>query len=100
MIKLLKTIYEKIWCIFAVTYWLQLYPCNKSFDEWCRESLEKGCTFENISEYTATFNGKTLWLKNHPNASFNLYQEGCPEISPSRYTKYLLKQRFNNSLDK
>lgn len=100
MNKYIKSIYEKIWCIFAVSYWIQLYgdyPHSKSFDNWCKESLDKGCKFTNITEYTAMFNGKKLWITNHPCASFHLYGEGSPKLSPSRYTKKLMQERLDSS---
>ena len=96
---MLKLIYEKLWCIFAASYWIQLYddyPYSKDFDKWCRESLDKGCKFTNITEYTAIFNGEKLWISNHPYASFHLYGEGSPKLSPSRYTKKLMQERLSN----
>ena len=99
---MLKLIYEKLWCIFTASYWIQLYddyPYSKSFDKWCRESLDKGCKFTNITEYTAMFNGKKLWIVNHPCASFHLYEEISPNLSPSRYTKKLMQERLDNSLE-
>ena len=97
---MLKLIYEKLWCIFAVSYWMQFYdnyPYSKSFDNWCRESLGKDCKFTNITEYTAMFNGKKLWITNHPYASFHLDEGGSTNISPSRYTKKLMQERLSNS---
>lgn len=100
MKKHIRSIYEKIWCLFAVLYWVQFYedyPYSKAFDKWCRESLDKGCKFTNISEYSAEFNGKKLWIANHPCASFHLYEESSPNLSPSRYTKKLMQERLDSS---
>ena len=99
---MLKLIYEKLWCIFAASYWIQLYddyPFSDSFDKWCRESLDKGCKFTNITEYEAMFNGEKLWITNHPCASFHLYGDGSPKLSPSRYTKKLMQERLDTSLE-
>ena len=102
MKKLISVLYEKLWCLFAVSYYVQLYddyPFSDSFDKWCRESLDKGFKFTNISEYSAEFNGKKLWITNHPCASFHLYGEGSPKLSPSRYTKKLMQERLSNCLE-
>ena len=98
--KMLTLLWEKVWCLFAVTYWLQDYdhcPYSKGFDNWCREELKKGTKFKNTCEFKGSFGGKQLWITNHPYASLHLYENGEPQVSPSRYTKRLLKKRLSES---
>ena len=60
----LKYIYEKLWCVFAISYWVQLfdrYPYDKNYDKWCRKVLKyakdhpEETIFTNIGEYHALF---------------------------------------------
>lgn len=99
MKKLIQKLYEKIWTIFAIHYWIQVYSenYNKSFDDWCRKSLDDGHYFTEISNYTAKFNGKTIWIGNHPYGSFELYEKDRPRVQPSRYTKHLMMKRLKDS---
>ena len=101
MKKFLKTLYEKVWTLFAISYWMQIYSeqYNKSFDAWCRDSLDGGHKFTEINSYTAKLNGKTIWIVNHPYASFSLYEDNKLSVHPSRYTKHLMMKRLNDSLD-
>ena len=97
--KFAKKLYEKIWTLFAIRYWMQTYSerYSKAFDVWCRKSLEEGHYFTEIRNYTAKFNGKTIWICNHPYASFCLYETNKPKVHPSRYTKHLMMKRLNDS---
>lgn len=93
----LQYVCEKIWCLFAVTYWLQLYldyPYSKSFDKWVRDSLKEGHKLEIIDNFHAKFNGRRLWIENVPYAAFHLHEPHKPDVSPSRYTKYLLNKQL------
>ena len=48
MNKYIKLVYEKLWCLLAVFYWVQLYedyPYSKAFDE-----NGKDIPFDNIEE--------------------------------------------------
>ena len=101
MKKFIQKMYEKIWTLFAISYWGQTYSerYSKAFDVWCRKSLDEGHRFTEISNYTAKFNGKTIWISNHPHASFRLYESDKPQVQPSRYTKYLMMKRLNDSWD-
>ena len=89
--------YEKLWCLFSVSYWIQLYddyPYSASFDAWMRQSLKEGCKLEVIDQYRAKFNGRVLWIENVPYASFHLDEEGKTSVSPARYTKYLMNKQL------
>ena len=101
MNKFMQKLYEKIWTLFAISYWGQTYSerYSKAFDVWCRKSLDEGHRFTEISNYTAKFNGKTIWICNHPHTSFSLYETNKPKAHPSRYTKYLMMKRLNDSWD-
>lgn len=91
--------YEKLWCLFAVSYWIQLYdeyPYSASFDAWMRQSLKEGHKLEVIDKYQAKFNGRVLWIENIPYASFRLDEKGKISVSPARYTKYLLNKQLKN----
>lgn len=99
MVKYLKWAYEKLWCLFAIFYWLQNDPedFSQAYDDWCREELAKGTRFTDIDSYTANFGGRRLWVSNHPYASFHLYHKNLPECTCSRYTKHLMKKRLQQS---
>lgn len=100
MLKLINYVYEKLFTIVAISYWIQLYdehPYSKSFDDWCRKSLDDGCKVISIDRYTVKFNGKTLWIGNGKVACFTLYEKGKPSVSPSRYTKYLMMKQYRDS---
>lgn len=102
MNKFFKKLYEKIWTLFAVSYWCQLYGTylySKSFDDWCRKSLEEGHSIKRVCNYTVEFNGKILWLGNGKLCCFHLYSKNSPYVQPSRYTKHLMMKRFNDSWD-
>lgn len=97
MLNLLKIIYEQIWCIFAVNYWVQLYddyPYSKSFDKWMRQSLKDGHQLIPIDGFNAMFNGRKIWIESFPHAAFHLKEYNIPKVSPSRYTKYLLGKQL------
>jgi len=100
MSNLVRFIYERVWTILTIRYWIQLYddyPYSKSFDAWCRESLDKGCQIKRIDRFTVTFNSRILWLCDGKTACFHLYEIGKPNVSPSRYTKHLMMKRFSDS---
>ncbi|HCH9337349.1 TPA: hypothetical protein PNO69_004545 [Salmonella enterica] len=89
--------YEKLWCLFTVSYWIQLYddyPYSASKDAWMRQSLKEGHKLEIIDNFHAKFNGRVLWIENIPYASFHLDEKGKTSVSPARYTKYLLNKQL------
>ena len=102
MNKFIQKLYEKIWALFAVSYWFQLYgnyQYSESFDNWCRKSLEEGHHITKLDKYSVYFNGKRLWYGNKKLCCFHLYENGKPYVQPSRYTKYLMMKRLNDSWD-
>lgn len=95
---MMRKVYEFIWCLFAADYWMQYYddyPYSESFDKWMRDSLREGHKLEIIDKgFHAKFNGRTLWIENHPYASFRLKEFGFASVQPSRYTKYLMYKQI------
>lgn len=88
---------EKVWCVYAVFYWMQLYedyPYSASFDAWMRKSLKEGHKIEILGSHTARFNGRIIWISNVPYAAFHLYESDKKDVSPSRYTKYLMNKQL------
>lgn len=100
MIKnIMNSIYEKLLVLFHPSFWIQLYgdyPYSESFDQWCRESLEQGCEFKDLGNYTVVFNRRTLWIGNDKLCCFNLNEKNKPSVQPSRYTKILMWKRFES----
>ena len=98
--KYLQKIYEFIWCLCAVHYWLTKGCVNKHYDKWCRQQLKDGITFTEITEYTVKMNGVKVWIANHPFASFRTYDKPkLIEMHPSRYTKHLLKKELDKQAE-
>lgn len=95
---MIQKIYEFIWALFATNYWMQSYddyPYSESFDKWIRDSLKEGHKLEIIDDgFYAKFNGRVLWIENHPYASFRLKELGVNSVQPSRYTKYLMYKQI------
>ena len=92
-------VYKSLVVLLHPLFWFQLYkeyPYSKSFDQWCLESLENGCNFEDIGNHTVKFNGRTLWIGNDKLCCFSLYEKNKPEVQPSRYTKILMWKKFES----
>lgn len=99
MKKLSTKVYEYLVVLLHPAFWCQLYkdyPYSESFDQWCKESLEQGCEFELIDNYTVRFNGRILWIGNDKLCCFNLYEDDKPSVQPSRYTKILMWKKFES----
>ena len=96
--KYLQKIYEFIWCVFAYNYWYQQNQYNEVYDEWCREQIKSGCAFTDVTEYTAKLSGVTIWIKNHPFASFSIYDRKLPKYRPSRYVMFLMHTKLKKHL--
>ena len=98
--KYFQKIYEFIWSLCAVHYWLTDGCVNKYYDKWCRQQLKDGITFTDLTEYTVKMNGIKVWIANHPFASFRTYDNPkLIEMHPSRYTKRLLKKELDKQLE-
>ena len=96
---LLSKVYKSLVVLLHPSFWIQLYdayPYSKSFDQWCLESLESGCNFEHLKNYTVKFNGRTLWIANDKLCCFKLYEDNKPSVQPSRYTKILMWKKFES----
>ena len=51
--------------------------------------------FTNFGEFTVELGGKTLWIANHPYASFILYPRIGVELRPSRRTIEMLSNKLS-----
>ena len=97
----LQKIYEFIWCLFSVNYWLTYGRVNKHYDKWCRQQLKDGITFTELTAYTVKMNGIKVWIANHPFASFRTYDRTKPiKMYPSRYTRCLLKKELDKHVER
>lgn len=97
--KLLIKIYECLVVFLHPAFWEQLYedyPYSKSYDKWCRDSLEQGCEFKDYNEHTIVFNGRTLWVYTDKMCCFMLWKKDKPKVQPSRYTKILMWKKFES----
>lgn len=59
--------------------------------------LREGVYFTNIGKHTAKFGSLTLWVSNHPYASFNIYGKGS-DVLPSVFIRSLLMDRLMESI--
>ena len=88
---------EFFFVLFHPSYWYQIYPYNEYWDAYCKSLLNSGNQFTNITLYRATLNNKSIWIENHPYASFTI-GKGQFRVRPSRYTIYKLHQRLISSI--
>lgn len=91
-----------IFVLVSPGYWVSIYPYNKQVDKILLKLLEEGTCFTNITTYTAKFGPYTLWIENHPAASFSIYSSSTASkvsVLPSRYTrKKLMDKLIEDSL--
>jgi hypothetical protein len=69
--------------LFTPSCWLQLNPYSAVWDARLNE-LMKTHKFERNSECTAKIGNITVWIENHPYASFTA--DHGPRVRPSRRT--------------
>lgn len=70
--------------LFTPRCWLQNHFHSGSWDAELRRALRED-RFTKVSEHTAEIAGFTVWISNHPYASFTTYGNG-PRVRPSRGT--------------
>lgn len=75
--------------LFHPEFWVQNFPYSREVDEFFINGISQGAKFTSITEYTAFFCGKLIWIENHPYASFR-----C--IGPNR--SYLASRATRNKL--
>jgi hypothetical protein len=63
--------------------WLQNYSHSKELDKWYETKLNEDCSFDGDRTHTAKLDGATVWIGNHPYASFTRIVAG-ETIRPSR----------------
>lgn len=79
-------------------YWIQNTSYDEAWDLECRRLLDQGTKIKRGAGYTASFGNHTLWVTNHPYASFTKYN-GIRAVSgmPSRLTRYRMMRRLIKS---
>lgn len=104
MDKKIKNGFISLKFIFKPLYWFLSYKYSREWDEKLSQLIEDNYCFEEITHYTAKINGITVWVSNHPYASFYIYN---PEIRvrPSRLTierahRHLIKSIIKNNESK
>lgn len=86
----MKKIKEVLFTLFSPFYWLQNFDYSFVWDSKLN-SLMNEFEFEIMSEFTAKLGDTTIWIGNHPYASFTPYGKGGIErgrlcVRPSRLT--------------
>ncbi len=90
--RLLKKIYNCLWVLVHVKFWLMNYPYEEEWDNFLRKSISDGHSFTDISSHTAKLNGAEIWIENYPYAAFTLYSG--PKYRPARKTIYELRKKL------
>lgn len=86
-----------LFAILRPDYWVSIYPYSKRVDKELLRLLEEGTSFTDITTYTAKFGPYTLWIENHPAASFSIYSSSTASrvtVLPSRYTRKKLMDKL------
>lgn len=84
--------YDKIKCnvmdflkiLFTPSIWVQNHEYSEVWDTRLNAYMEK-YKFTEVSKYTAKLGPLTIWISNHPYASFTCYEPKL-EVRPSRAT--------------
>jgi cytidylate kinase len=71
--------------IFKPSYWLMNHGYSAAWDKALNELLDEH-TFKNIGEHTAQLGHLTIWIENHPYASFTVWHGAPGSVRPSRLT--------------
>ena len=91
----IKDIFIQIWVFINPNYWIMNENYSKTWDDELK-SLMNEHSFTEIGEYQAKLGNTTIWISNHPYASFTNYTFGR-NISgrASRLTIYKAKQKLD-----
>lgn len=65
----------KLKALLTPACWVTVGTYNKQYDKWLNTQIDNQIPFTNISDYTASLNGQTLWIVNHPYSSFGTYND-------------------------
>lgn len=93
MNKFLYWVSAVVFGLLTPSMWLRNHSTDQALDEWFRECLSAGVHFTNIGSCTARLKGVTVWIANHPYASFTVDGSGLP----SRLTVYRLQKLLMRS---
>jgi len=63
--------------MFTPGCWIQNHKYDKEYDEWLTNSMLTH-QFVEVGPYDAWLNGRTIWIENHPYASF-VYKDMRPK---------------------
>lgn len=77
-------------------YWMMNYPFSKVWDAKLNKLLQTH-KFTNRTEYTADLGNVTIWIVNHPYASFTSSNRRC---RPSRQTIFEAKRKLERECPK
>lgn len=77
--------------------WIQLHPYVDGWDVKCRWLLDNGYRFYDVKAHTARIGDYTLWISNHPYASFHPYDDcSLNDLRPRRITILQLGDRLQD----
>lgn len=80
--------------IFTPACWIRNGAYSEAFDAELTRLLDNGATFENYDRFTAQIGHLTLWVENHPYASFTPYDLAMNAVRPSRATILRAHEHF------
>jgi hypothetical protein len=91
-----KSILANLNILIRPWYWSRVGLTNKTWDKELNCLLDKYDFFWN-SEAVSKLGPKSIWIENHPYASFS---EGLGSLLPSRKTSYRARKRLIESFPK
>lgn len=82
------TLSDCLYILFHPSLWNQNYPTNMEWDAKLNALMEEN-EFIRTGSHTASIGGISLWVSNHPYASFNPILEGGAELKilPAKMTR-------------
>lgn len=86
----------KLRVLFTPSCWVQNYPYCATHDRWLLRALATH-EFEEVDRFEASIAGKTLWIENHPYASFTptpLDKDRQARVRPARSTILLAMEKL------
>lgn len=76
------------WTLLALltpSCWTQNYNYDEDLDAWLNRCIDNEMPIRVLSKYNAEVDGVSLWIANHPYASFTTKRNGVT-VRPSRAT--------------
>jgi hypothetical protein len=65
--------------------WIQIHPFSAEWDRQLNQLMREH-RFKNVGSHTATIGAFTVWIENHPNASFAPHNMNVLSVRPLRAT--------------